>query len=209
MKNIFLTMLLFIGIQMIGQKKVTIINNSQYTLQIGALTTIKYSGTNPVTVSSGVTYIHNALSPAATSLNIPAGGTYVLNNTSSTTKFPFVSVGNIPQITQWRLSSPVSTVTSATAYAAANATSQVLCSIKFQLVDPVTGAFIGGQTVVSKRGGRMLNGSLVTIGSSATTSSGYGFPPTNSAWSGGSIVTLPAFNTATPNAPFETVINIF
>ena len=100
MKNIFLTMLLFIGIQIFGQKKVTIINNSQYTLQIGALTTIKYSGTNPVTVSSGVTYIHNALSPAATSLNIPAGGTYVLNNTSSTTKFPFVSVGNVPQITQ-------------------------------------------------------------------------------------------------------------
>lgn len=151
MKNIFLTLILVVGIQMIGQKKVTILNNSPYTLQIGTLATVKYLGTNPPTVS-GPTYEHKTLSPAATFLVIPSLGSYTLNNTSSTTKFPFVSVGNVPQITQWLLSSPASTVTSATAYASANATSQVFGSIKFQLVDPVTGAFIGGQTIGIRRG---------------------------------------------------------
>lgn len=205
MKNIFLTMLLFIGIQMVGQKKVTIINNSPYTMQIASLATVKYLGTIPPTIS-GPTYKHKTLSPAASFIVIPAGGSYVLNNTSSTTKFPFVSVGNVPQITQWSLSSPVSTVTSATAYASANATSQVFSFIKFQLVDPVTGAYIGGQTLGAKRGGVMLGGFL--IGSNAITSNTYGYSPPSFAWSA-TVQTTPAFNIATPNAPFETIINIF
>lgn len=188
---------------MVGQKKVTIINNSPYTIQIGGLATVKYLGTSPPTIS-GPTYNHKTLSPAATFINITPNGSHTLNNTSSTTKFPFVSVGNVPQITQWLLSSPASTDTSATAYASANATSQVFGSIKFQLVDPVTGAFIGGQTIGIRRGITPLKGAPPG-GGGPNVANYFG---TGNAWFA-NVNTTPAYNPLSPNVPFSTVITIF
>jgi len=132
MKNLFLTFVLFLGLQGIAQKTVYIFNNSTTaTITIGDIQTKKATfsstpGTAPTLGYPTFTSFTN------TPIIIPPGGSYTLENTANPNKFPFISVGNSPQITQWVKfvsANSFSTVSSTQAFTTAS--SQIFYSIKF------------------------------------------------------------------------------
>ena len=133
-KKIVFSALLFLGLQSFAQKTVYIFNTSSLPVTIGNIGTVKatISGTT-VTLGYPKYVSHdNPSGPGTPSITIPAGGSYTLENTANPNKFPFVSIGNTPAITQWtRKASATSsaTVTAATAFTVG--TTQMFEYIKF------------------------------------------------------------------------------
>lgn len=129
MKKLLLLFVLFLGLQGFAQKTVYIFNNSATaTIKIGEIQTIKaaISGTS---VTLGYPRF---TSYTPTLITIPPGGSYTLENVANPNKFPFVSVGNTPQINQWRKSvSATSSSLVSSAQAFTTATAQIFYYIKF------------------------------------------------------------------------------
>ena len=132
-KIVFIT-LLFLGLQSFAQKTVYIFNLSSSPVTIGNIGTVKatISGTT-VTLGYPKYVSHdNPSGPGTPPITIPPLGSYTLENTANPNKFPFVSIGNTPAITQWtRKASATSsaTVTAATAFTVAS--TQMFEYIKF------------------------------------------------------------------------------
>ena len=133
-KKIVFSVLLFLGLQSFAQKTVYIFNFSSSPVTIGNIGTVKatISGTT-VTMGYPKYVSHdNPSGPGTPSITIPVGGSYTLENTANPNKFPFVSIGNTPAISQWtRKASATSsaTVTAATAFTVG--TTQMFEYIKF------------------------------------------------------------------------------
>jgi hypothetical protein len=125
MKKLIIIATLFFGLQGFSQKILYIFNNSPYGIDIGEVQSI-------TTNTAGYPY---PMFKSNTSLiHINAGDSYTLENLGSSTKFPFVSVGNVPQINNWiKINSATSTtsVTSTTAYI--TGATQAFNFIKFQV----------------------------------------------------------------------------
>jgi hypothetical protein len=122
MKKIILITVLFLGLHGFSQKIVYVFNFSSYGVDIGEFQTKNSTG--------GFPYFRSY--PFLVHIN--AGDSYTLENNGSSTKFPFVSVGNTPQLNSWvRTNSATSstTVTSTTAYI--SGASQLFNFIKFQV----------------------------------------------------------------------------
>lgn len=98
MKKLLLIAIVFFGLQGYAQKTFEVYNFTSMAVQIGDIVT-NASGTYPEFHSK------------ATPFTIPAGGSYTLTNTGSTTRFPFQSPTSSPYIPTWeRLNSPTSSV---------------------------------------------------------------------------------------------------
>lgn len=205
MKNIFLTAILFLGLNAIAQKTVTILNNSPYDLQIGTIASTYTAGLNPPTYGFPF-YTQKTFTPTASFITVPSGGSYILQNTS-TVNFPFSSPASVPLITQWYKTingtTPATTVTSAIAYTAG--AQQVFGYLKFQLIDPATGATVGTESLGTRRSG-VFSGGATNVSPGTGT---YSYPyPTSPTWNV-SVSTLPVYNVQTPNASYKTVFNFF
>lgn len=216
MKNIFLTAILFLGLNAIAQKTVTILNNTPYDLQIGTIASTYTAGLNPPTYGFPF-YTQKTFTPTASFITVPSGGTYILQNTS-TVNFPFSSPASVPLITQWYKTingtTPATTVTSATAYTAG--AQQVFGYLKFQLIDPATGATVGTESLGTRRGATAFLPPVTPVSScgcaTSVTPSGTGgnylYNSPNALWSV-SVSTVPAYNPLTPNASYRTVFSFF
>ena len=129
MKKLFLTLVLFLGLQGIAQKTVYVFNFSSYDVKIGDIQTRPLTGTYP--------YYTSKYTNASTGnlIMVPAGSTYTLENTVAT-RFPFYSPTSAPVITQWRRqsSATVSANILSTNLNNVLANSQKWWSIKFDVV---------------------------------------------------------------------------
>jgi hypothetical protein len=123
MKKIILITLLSLSLQGYSQKIVYILNFSSYNVQIAEI--------NTITTNLG---IYPSFKNNTGLITIPAGQSYTLTNSSSSTKFPFVSVGNTPQINSWiRRNSATSSTTVASTTAYITGATQKFNFIKFQV----------------------------------------------------------------------------
>lgn len=100
-KLLLLPVTLLIFSTLFAQKYVYVYNFSSYPIEMGAFATIKNGAAEPGQPGNSgcqIQYTHLYTSP---NITLPASSTYVLENTSSTTRFPFYSPTSSPEITQW------------------------------------------------------------------------------------------------------------
>lgn len=110
MKKIFLLLTLLTISLGFTQKRLEIYNYSSKTMNVYIIVTKPTTGTFPWFAS---------VSP--TTITIPAGGQYILQNNSSVTRFPFSSSLSSPVITNWRKVVQVGSGSSFTNVTSANA----------------------------------------------------------------------------------------
>ncbi len=94
MKKLFTFLVCLLFSYGFSQKTVYIFNDSHYSVNIADITTLPNNGT-------GYPQFSKAAPNTITLLPISGGTSYILDNTSSATKFPFLSPGSSPQITSW------------------------------------------------------------------------------------------------------------
>src|SRR5690606_36441775 len=97
-KLLLLPVTLLVFSTLFAQKYVYVYNFSSYSIEMGAFAAIKNGATPAGTNQCPVQYTHLYTAP---NITLPASSTYVLENTSSTTRFPFYSPTSSPEITQW------------------------------------------------------------------------------------------------------------
>lgn len=106
MKKLFLVpvTLLFFS-TLFAQKYVYVFNFSSYPIEMGSFATISNSATpvdpDDATPECQVQY-PNLYAGSGIAI-LPASETYVLENTSSSTRFPFYSPDSDPELTQWQV----------------------------------------------------------------------------------------------------------
>lgn len=136
MKKLFLLSVVLLGFAGFAQKTVYFENSSTVTIGIGDIRTVRKVSPR---VYGYPAYTNRNTNRGGAYLSIAPGTTYILENVANPGKFPFVSVGNTPQLTSWDRQNSVSSTTpnvpSATAFLTAS--SQVFTYVKF-------GKLVGG-----------------------------------------------------------------
>ncbi|MEO4005166.1 MULTISPECIES: hypothetical protein [unclassified Flavobacterium] len=138
MKKIFVLLLVCMGLSTYAQKTLYIFNFSSYSVEVGSLYTESNTGGYPW-------FINNQ----ATGITIAPGDTFTLENTTSTTRFPFDSPNSSPYIDSWKRiqmsGGSWTTMTAANVYAAYG-NGQRFHTIKFDVQPDLSGGYIGNDT---------------------------------------------------------------
>ena len=95
-------------------------------------------------------FLNSSAQRGGSFITVNPGDSYVLENTANPNKFPFVSIGNTPQLNTWKRESTATSSTNVSSTVAfTTATSQVFHYTKFVLTGP--SGSVGGGTLANPK----------------------------------------------------------